>query len=959
MPSNQRERTLRRLHNQGETLIAVDTEFFGAHSLTIQLASRLTDEDVALQIYHSPAIPGVPRSLDLSSYLPTADEAYGRFVSRFQLRRPALITPDLTPVQYLNDLFRLRLAPLSLEDGRIFRDAPKLKLVIVGHFLQADFCRLFGSTFYADTLSTPGYRVSDGKLVGLEACHGRYTDTQPVVQFARNEDDRIYQVTLRFRDTILPYGRGSLDSFSQVFLGQGKIDAITSDDKANMEETFRRKTADAYGYAAVDVVNTLLIHEQMETRDRQIYRSFDTPEEQIPELRSTLGRRVSDFLVQMTFQSVARESQCLSTERALRDVMMQGTADNFRNPRTSRYGSQTGGTHGGLLYSRSPTRFWHAAPGQFRDVDMSGCYNRILAGYTAYWGRPVVFEPGSRGVPLRDAVSFLRDNSAAGGWYVRVTGDMRGFQNTLVPSTRNAITPEQYRQYEAQLSEQDTDQIDLKDYGAKLYSARIESGIISEATWSVIQAMPDTAKEQYESLIVDSMVFYPASLVAQDGRAFDELVRQHQGNDLPWQAEIDLERYAIQTVEDIDDRYVSLAFPIGEYAERIGELRRQAQAESGRGSGADTAYKLQANTMFGVTVSPYFCTGNTVLGNQITSTARAAAYLMFLSLNGFQVITDGCSYRRDQIPACTFEECLEICPDYAVRRPDEHSGVPFIDPSEIPEDDEEFTDWYREHVCRFWQCSSEGFRDLLNIHPLEHKLTAGTESPSFDALGLDGSGNYWKCLQDGDAWRAADAATRGYGRNSKLVLNDWIVDVYSSDNFTELPPVTEDLTLLKYKEAVQRAKRAHLEGYDEILLPLGFAFMKVLNYRIIKPSAFVFLNPNQSQAISRQMDRFRKENACGLEGLALRRSYGRRRQGSLADVAEAIYESVRAGEHDLTRRLNLTRGLDALAAMSRSRTEELARCKEAALQDLWTLIDKPNHDPEIHLTGIYVKPRRG
>ena len=248
MPSNQQQRTLLRLLERSETLIAADTEFRGSHTLTIQLACRAPNNEVLLQVYHSPAIPGVPRSLDLASYLSTDDEYYGRFVPHFRLRRPAVISSGLTPVQWVNDLFRLTLTPVSLEDGRIFSDAPKIQIVVVGHFLQADFGRLFGRGFYADTLSTPGYRMGDGKLVCFEMAHGQFTDTQPVVQYARTDDNLILQVQLGFRDTILPYGSGSLDTFSQIFLGLGKSDTITAEDKADMETAFRTKTLDAYGY---------------------------------------------------------------------------------------------------------------------------------------------------------------------------------------------------------------------------------------------------------------------------------------------------------------------------------------------------------------------------------------------------------------------------------------------------------------------------------------------------------------------------------------------------------------------------------------------------------------------------------------------------------------------------------------------------------------------------------------
>lgn len=107
------------------------------------------------------------------------------------------------------------------------------------------------------------------------------------------------------------------------------------------------------------------------------------------------------------------------------------------------------------------------------------------------------------------------------------------------------------------------------------------------------------------------------------------------------------------------------------------------------------------------------------------------------------------------------------------------------------------------------------------------------------------------------------------------------------------------------------------------------------------------------------MDRFREQNGCGLEVLALRRSYGHRRQGSLADVAEAIYLTVQAGESDLTRRLNLNRPFQALTEVSDVRVRELEQRKEAALDELWELMNAANHHEDTHATGIYVRPFGG
>ncbi len=57
-------------------------------------------------------------------------------------------------------------------------------------------------------------------------------------------------------------------------------------------------------------------------------------------------------------------------------------------------------------------------------------------------------------------------------------------------------------------------------------------------------------------------------------------------------------------------------------------------------------------------------TDNIAAANPITAKARAMVYAMTLALDAIRVITDGYTYRLDQIPACTLKECLRIQPDY-------------------------------------------------------------------------------------------------------------------------------------------------------------------------------------------------------------------------------------------------------------------------------------------------------
>jgi hypothetical protein len=207
-----------------------------------------------------------------------------------------------------------------------------------------------------------------------------------------------------------------------------------------MLETFCTRTADAYGYAIVDVVNTLLLHEQMWNEHRRIYRSFGVPDQEIPDFRPTMGSRVSDFLVEMVVRH-ANGSRRLSNRQQAKRLLRPGGRRLFEDdPRASAFGSQTAGTHGGLLFSRSPTVFWHDAPGQLRDVDMSSCYNRIISKINLYCGRPVIHEPCDNQLALKDAVAWAKTHADSDAWIVRVTGDLATAWNSLIPSTLDART---------------------------------------------------------------------------------------------------------------------------------------------------------------------------------------------------------------------------------------------------------------------------------------------------------------------------------------------------------------------------------------------------------------------------------------------------------------------------------------------------------------------------------------
>lgn len=281
-----------------EFVIAVDTEFTGVRTLTVQAACRIDEETVAVQVYRDPEVPDLLGGFDAAKYLPP--DGYGRFFENALLRPVRPLSPDLSPAVMLRDLLGLEAMDiLARAEGQDLVDAfgvpggmpdavipgnvlpsekdsrwvvPSVLVTLVGHFLTTDFFRAMGRDYLGDLLAPGGGVVpSCRKLIKFEDEKRRFGD--PVVGYARGPNS-LFEVRLRTRDTILPFGHAGLGSHCRSFLGLGKNDAITEDEKRDMLNTFRERPADSYGYAITDAVNTLLIHEQMVEKDRQVYAGF-------------------------------------------------------------------------------------------------------------------------------------------------------------------------------------------------------------------------------------------------------------------------------------------------------------------------------------------------------------------------------------------------------------------------------------------------------------------------------------------------------------------------------------------------------------------------------------------------------------------------------------------------------------------------------------------------------------
>jgi len=903
--------------------LAVDTEYQGAETLTIQFAVR-AGGGVRVQLYHSPDVPPPPRGCFGRSFT-------GRFGERVLVLPAKPISAGLSPAGVLADILGLPAADfLSRHEGDALHRAgdrgrgraaepsrpPRVEVNLVGHFLRADLLRAFGRDFYAGLLAPPdrppAVALRDGRVMGFAGTGGvadRFAD--PVVEYVA-DGGAVYELRLGTTDTNCVCGPTRLDDLARSYVGVAKDETLGDADKGRMTAVFRdpTRTADAYRYAAQDAVLTLLVAERMREQHADLYAGFGIPPGDVPPMHGTPGLRVANLALQHARHTAAAGSAVLGAAgdgpaglNRLKELARRGSAAALSDGRVSRYGKQTGDTHGGLLYSRTPYTFFHEAPGQFRDLDLKSCYPAIIRKMVVYVGRPVVLEPGQATWSLERVVEYLHEHADGDhAWFVKVSGPIRGFSNTLIPSTVDALSNDNFRSRAARkanasvLGRKDRDGLreraDDRKYTA-LLTDEVNAGVVTWATWLMIQTLPPAARRQYEGLRAETVVFYPRKLAAGSGAEFDALVKKYRrgGHAVDWRQELDLDGMTLTTVEDVDEKYVSLRYPVGELADRLVELRE--------GAGKDTAegllYKTLANTVYGVFASPFLPTSNPVAGNVITGAARALAYAMTQALNAHLVITDGVLYRRDRVPTGTFADRIKKQPDYPLLHA---ADGPFIDPNTIPEADTAFTDWYVGHALRFFGVAGRaGYESLFRLHAMSHKELPGVGA-AFDGVFVDGSANYAKLLwAAGGGWRVADMKARAFSRRQKGRLAAWLCRVYRRDRLTRPPRAVCSGRLLGLGDALAQTRRAITSARTRAVVPLGRELPSLTTYKLIKWSAFVFRTARQRDGVLADWQRLTQRTSCGPELLALRRTFG----GSLTAVAQKLFELIRGGDVRLNR----------------------------------------------------------
>ena len=839
----------------------------------------------------------------------------------------------------------------------ILLNLPKVKIELKAFFADVDLFKSIGKEWQRFILQAP----LESRRV-LKAGSRNSLALNPTMI-----DGNLYEIELIFRDVMnrLPVLSGNgLGNQCKVYNAQiGKIDIKSEELAAKLglrsrEEIMANmdllKALDPilfYAYGGIDPHATNSLdgkHQELMDSIRSEFRLLPVP------IRDTGGSNVSAFIQDLTFKHFARSEDDLGI---IKTQISLGNLKKLQEVEFNDFGIQTYRTVGGLLYSRMARCPY--LQGYFGDLDEQSCYATKLSDINVYFGEPVTSTfKGKKYKPnIVETIKFLENNCPRDGWFIRVSGKLENAINTIVlsdlrfkPKREKSQTIWDKNPSKKHIGQFNAYKVSNKDAESVMLSKEIKFGLITADIWDVIKVLPDSWLAEFEALFVDAVVFIPHELVCH---SMDELEEKRE----LYPDENSKEKFdfktGLKTIELIySNKNLCLAFPAKDYYE---QLKQKRSAYKKVKNPIQEVFKLILNSTYGALACEHLPVNNLLAANIITASARATSWMMINALNGFQVITDGCTFSWLNIPLkTTFREVLESNPNYLIDYdPSINSG---LDSNQITSDTAQ--NWidenFKNHLYRFYGVDQNHIpANLYGFELKGEKFIEGKESFVFTEFANHGSGSYVKGLQgdrlliEGAEYSLIDPAyckvkARSFKGSDKNLLN-WYVACLS-DSYQE-PIIYEENQIIKFGLGNDLAIK-FLKDVDEIAHPMGFSRKVFKLMKLITRSQFLFKSQKQLRNFETNQEKlgaitnniFNRKFWNGLE-IADVASYGieeipdngwyeyakehslglgfevftanKKHNGSVASVRNFIADKIESGVINFNSALNIDRAIDS------------------------------------------------
>ena len=759
---------------------------------------------------------------------------------------------------------------------------PKIDVLLITFFGFADYFKIFGKNWY--------WLFKEEALL----TQFRTVKIQGKMRFSAVVDGVPVDFNIQFFDTryVFPPRKASLEG---QILTYGIADEVGN--KVKISEAIKERYGDDVtekwckenmGIVKVkypDIFKEYTIHDAYLTwllYRKQSQMKVDVGKElglqEVLTLRETCGSNIQDFLFGLIHKHFIEVEEISDPEKIKKycgeiDWMYKlGGCKSLSKLYGNDYGRVPLSTVGGLLYTRMVQKA--LIIGLLLDLDLSSCYATSLTQMSLYIGEPVLSTYHFNKPKLKEVIEELNEiNVAKDGWFVRASGKLDKAINTLVLSDlaykkdKHILEDSKRYAYEENIDDE-KDTVNLIDSGkvpepndnSKLFSKKINHGIITQATLTTINDLPDEWIEEYLNLEVDCVVYYHPDYT------FETLAKANNAKTfLPGNPVVEeMGKGCLKVVSrQVYKNNVCVKFPLADYYTEVKEIRKKLKDAK---VPIQEIYKLILNSTYGILASMVMHSNNPVASNWITSCARGAAWRMTLSLNGFNPITDGSSFNWKNIPlGKTLKDILSVNPEYIVEfgeyicNPERLEN--FLD--EIVEvagkekaNTKGFNNFYKRHLEAFL-----GKTDWL-VDMFDYELKDEKNRLIFTKYANTGAGNYLKAGEWGESFKC-----RSYQAIPELI--EWFKE--SCNGNYERHVITIDREIIKLSQGSvdairilqdadavwnnekfrlgipeDTAEQIYMDGMSH---PMGFSKEKFKLMKLVNPSQFVCEDTRQYKAL--------------------------------------------------------------------------------------------------------------
>ena len=284
------------------------------------------------------------------------------------------------------------------------------------------------------------------------------------------------------------------------------------------------------------------------------------------------------------------------------------------------------------------------------DVDMASCYGTAISNFDYPLGLPRVFAR-TKDSPiclLKEFLNKYQDELVENLYTITVSGDL-DFIQTLIYSKIVNTELLQKKIHLLMIDEEDIEKDDLNgDFLIML--KQIENGIFTSEMLKVLKNICSNIEmNQILNLNVETACYYQKS----DFVEFEDFLNQIEGN-------LGKYYYDEKTLNNNDQRtrkwtkipLKKFVDPLINQRNELKKLKKIYAKDSEdflKVEAEDKMLKLIVNGLYGILCSSFFQIGNVVLANNITAKARVGVWMLSRSVNGYQSITDGCTFAVEEV----------------------------------------------------------------------------------------------------------------------------------------------------------------------------------------------------------------------------------------------------------------------------------------------------------------------